>query len=95
MNQVLLKDRYGKNIIFDREALSGLRTDDIERLQAGESITYRNKEYILKSMLDDGTAYYVEKTSWMDKHPLVQLDQQLRSEYGQGKIRASTKAKRR
>lgn len=84
MKRVVLQERTGRQIVFESEALATLRIDDINRLTAGEEITYRAKVFRLKSQRADGTWYYTEHAPWMDKHPLIQLDMQLR---GQGRSR--------
>ena len=78
MTRVVLQERTGRQIIFEQEDLSQLKADEIERLTLGEEIQWKRKTFRLKSQLGDGTWLYTEHGSWMDKHPLVQLDLQLR-----------------
>ena len=78
MNRVVLKDRFGRSIIFEQDTLSTLPVEEMQRLVAGESVMYHKKEYRFKRQATDGTWYYDEYVPWMALHPLVQLDQQLR-----------------
>lgn len=94
MKRVVLKDRSGRCIIFEPQELAGLRTSELQRLIAGESITYRKVEYRFDYVDEEGCWWYRENAPWMGLHPLVQLDEQLRRKVdGQGEARAKDRPK--
>lgn len=72
---ITLVDRYGKQIALDAATLP---TDQREQIIAGVEVTYRRTPYIFSRWSCEGEPIYVEKCSWQDKHPLVQLDMKLR-----------------
>lgn len=76
MKRVELRKQNGLTMIF--EDLTKLTCNEIARLQSGEPITYRRKTYVLSHIEDEGHAVYIEQRNWMDQHPLIQLDKQLR-----------------
>ena len=74
--KVILQDRRGRRIAFDD--LSPLTRDEHQKLIDGDDVQYEGHNYVFRSWLDLDTRLYVEYQSWMELHPLYQLDQHLK-----------------